>query len=85
LVQAVVISALLLAFGLGVNQDAVMPGRQYMLATASPVRRSRVSEAAPKDVLRGYVLVQMEKEAAQPHKGKHGGLEGIWTWKVKTH
>jgi hypothetical protein len=68
LVQAVVISALLLAFGMGVDQGVVMPAREYTLATASPVRRSRVSEDAPRDVLRGYVLLQMEKEAAQPHR-----------------
>jgi hypothetical protein len=67
LVQAVVISGLLLAFGMGVDHNVVMPGREYALATTPPVRRSQVSEDVPQDVLRGYILLQMEKEAAQSY------------------
>ncbi len=69
LVQAVVISALLLTFGMGVDQGVVMPTREYTLATASPVHRSEVTRDMPQDMLRGYVLLQMEKEAARPHRG----------------
>jgi hypothetical protein len=68
LVQAVVISTLLLAFGLGVNQDVVMPAREVGIATAPPVRRLRVSEDAREDTLRGYVLLQMKKEAAPSYR-----------------
>jgi hypothetical protein len=68
LVQAVVISTLLLAFGVGVNQDVGMTAREYRLATTAPVRRPRVSQDVPEDVLRGYILRQMEKAAAQSYR-----------------
>lgn len=65
LVQAVVISALLLAFGLGVDDNVVMRGRETALATTSPVRRTHASEDVPQDVLRGYILVEMQRDTAQ--------------------
>ncbi len=63
LVQAVVISALLLAFGLGVDQNAVVPQREYPVASTPMVHKVSVSEDVPQDVLRGYLLLQMEREA----------------------
>ncbi len=71
LVQAVVISVLLLAFGLG-DHNVVMPGRQYRTTSTPTVRRARVSEEFPEDLLRGYVLRQMEKASlSRNHRGGH--------------
>jgi hypothetical protein len=69
LVQAVVISALLLTFGIGLDQGVVIPVREQRMATSVPVRRPRISEDVPKDILRGYVLLQMQKEAAPSYRG----------------
>lgn len=70
LVQAVVISALLLAFGLGGDQNTAMPRQEYPVASTPTVRRLAVVEEAPKDILRGYLLLQMERESvASTHIG----------------
>jgi hypothetical protein len=55
-VQAVVVSALLLAFGLGVDRGVVMPRREYRLESTPTIRRARATEDFPEDVLRGYML-----------------------------
>jgi hypothetical protein len=62
-VQAVVVSALLLAFGLGVNRGVVLPRREYRLESTPTIRRARAAEDFPEDVLRGYML---RREPEQP-------------------
>jgi hypothetical protein len=65
-VQAVVVSALLLAFGLGVERDVVMPRREYRVdSTPTVVRKVRTSEEVPEDMLRGYILAHMEQGLPQ--------------------
>ena len=61
-VQAVVISALLLAFGLGVDRRVVLP-RQGSLSTATPaVHKTHVVRDMTEDMLSGYMLAQAEPE-----------------------
>jgi len=61
-VQAVVISALLLAFGLGVDRRVVLP-RQGTLSTATPaVHKTRGVKDMTEDMLSGYVLAQSERQ-----------------------
>lgn len=65
-VQAVVVSALLLAFGLGVERAVVMPRREYRVdSTPTVVRKVRAPEEVPEDMLRGYVLARMERRLPQ--------------------
>lgn len=65
-VQAVVVSALLLAFGLGVERDVVMPRREYRVySTPTVVRKLRAPEEVPEDMLRGYILARMEQRLPQ--------------------
>ena len=63
LLQAVVISVLLLVFGLEVNHDWVTPkgdGRTY----STPItRRAPASQEYPDDVLRGCILARQAREA----------------------
>ena len=63
LLQAVVISVLLLVFGLEVNNDWVTPkgdGRAY----STPItRRAPTSQEYPDDVLRGCILARQAREA----------------------
>lgn len=61
LVQAVVISALLLAFGLGVDRSVVMPPKEYRIDSTPTTRKMRAAEDL-EDMLRGYMLVRMEQE-----------------------
>jgi len=79
LVQAVVISVLLLAFGLG-DHNVVMPGRQYRTTCTPSVPRSLVSEDAQDDVLRGYLLLQMEKDMTSDNAraGHTPGVDKSW-------
>jgi hypothetical protein len=61
-VQAVVVSALLLAFALGVEGNVVMPREHRTAATPTATHRARgSSEEFPEDMLRGYLLAQMEQ------------------------
>jgi hypothetical protein len=70
LVQAVVVSALLLAFGLGIDQNVVTPGREHPVASTPTVRRLSVPQDGPNDILRGHVLLRMERESvANTHVG----------------
>jgi len=63
-VQAVVISALLLAFGLGVDRSIVLP-RQDSAYVATPiVHKVQVSEEAADDMLSGYKLAHYERQPA---------------------
>ncbi len=62
LLQAVVISVLLLVFGLEVNHDWVTPkgdGRAY----STPItRRAPTSQEYPDDILRGCILARQARE-----------------------
>jgi hypothetical protein len=60
-IQAVVVSALLLAFGLGVDQNAVMPRQEHRIQATPTVHRSDTTEDLD-DVLRGYMLAQNLRE-----------------------
>ena len=55
-VQAVVVSALLLAFGLGVDRGVVLPRQQYGIESTPTFRRARDAADSVGDVLRGYML-----------------------------
>jgi hypothetical protein len=70
LVQAVVISSLVLAFGFGVERDVVTYNRQTR-TTPAPVVRPEVSYEMPDDLLSGHLLSQMERELAP--SGRVGG------------
>ena len=70
LIQAVVISSLLLAFGFGLERDVVTPSRQAR-ATPSPVVRPAVSYETPNDLLSGRLLLQMKREPSP--SGRVGG------------
>lgn len=61
-VQAVVISALVLAFGLGVDRSVVTPRREYRIGSTPTIRKVRATEDSAEDVLRGYMLAQRERE-----------------------
>jgi hypothetical protein len=62
-VQTVVISALLLAFGLGVDRSVVLP-REGELARSTPiVRKARAVEDFSDDMLSGYRLARGERQA----------------------
>jgi hypothetical protein len=80
LVQAVVISALLLTFGLSIDHNAVVPTREYPVASTPRVRKVSVSENVPQDVLRGYLLLQMEREAMTSTRvgGDAVGVDAPW-------
>ena len=65
LVQAVVISSLLLAFGLNLDQGLGLSDREYILSSTPIVQKPRVREDVPVDALRGYLLLRMERDQAQ--------------------
>jgi len=60
-VQAVVVSALLLAFGLGVDQNTVMPRQEHRIQATPTIHRSSTTEDLD-DVLRGYMLARNLRE-----------------------
>ncbi len=62
LVQAVVVSTLLLTFVFGTNHDLVVPSGGYVAAEKAPVRQASSSGRFEEDVLQGYKLVRMQKE-----------------------
>ena len=70
LVQAVVISSLLLAFGFGLERDIVTLNRQTRM-TPPPVVRPAVSYDMPNDLLSGRLLLQMKREPSP--SGRVGG------------
>ena len=61
-VQAVVVSALLLAFGLGVERGVVLPRREPVVRATPTVRKVRAVQDLTDDVLRGYMLVHHDEE-----------------------
>jgi len=61
LAQAVVVSALLLVFGLGVDHDR-MSTIDYRLRATPTVTGSTALKDSPDDVLRGYMLFRREAE-----------------------
>jgi hypothetical protein len=70
-VQAVVVSALLLAFGLGVDRGVVLPRREYRLgSTPTVVQKARASDEFQEGMLRGYILARMEQRLPQRMGGE---------------
>jgi len=70
LVQTLVVSALLLAFGLGVDRNLTAP-RGGQVARSTPAVQKVVSVQEPlNDMLSGYLLARMEQQPATPrHPG----------------
>jgi hypothetical protein len=62
LMQAVVVSSLLLAFGLGLDRTMVVPRTERQAVATPAVRLSVASDEKPQDVLSGYVLSRLAKE-----------------------
>ncbi len=75
LVQAVVISVLLLAFGLEVNRGVTVSHRPTHSTPA--VRRIPTREEQPQDVLRGYILFRMGREPSLRRRGFIPELETV--------
>jgi len=69
LVQAVVISALLLALGLGVDRNLSMPQSNYQIHPTPTVQKVSVPQGVLEDMLRGYKLARMELEPPAYKRG----------------
>jgi hypothetical protein len=61
LAQAVVVSAILLAFGLGMDRELVTPGTYAQRATPT-VRSSQPQGESTDDILRGYMLFRRQPD-----------------------
>jgi len=68
--QAVVISGLLLVFGLEVNRDVVAPHTRKTTRSTPIIRRASVSQHYPEDVLRGCILAREAREVPSPRAGR---------------
>ncbi len=68
LVQAAVIGALLLAFGLGVDRSVSTPRGDQRIYPTPTVKKETASQEFPEDVLRGYMLARKVR-ALPAHKG----------------
>ena len=62
LVQAVVVSTLLLTFVFGTNHGMVMPHGAHPTVQTPAVKRAHSAVVLEEDVLQGYKLVRMERE-----------------------
>jgi hypothetical protein len=63
-VQAVVVSVLLLAFGLGVDRSLVLPRDDSVTIATPSVRETRVFEDGTDDMLRGYMLARSQRHSS---------------------
>jgi hypothetical protein len=70
LVQTLVVSALLLAFGLGVDRNLTAPRGELAVRSTPTAPRVVASEELPNDMLRGYLLARM---AQQPRARQRPG------------
>ncbi len=68
LVQTVVVSALLLAFGLGVDRNATAPRGERQARATPTVVKVDSSQELPDDMLRGYLLTRMVQQLAVPRR-----------------
>ena len=68
LVQAVVVSVLLLAFGLGVDRDLTVPRGEQAVRSTPTAPRVTSSQKLPNDMLSGYLLARMEQQPATPQR-----------------
>jgi hypothetical protein len=68
LVQTVVVSALLLAFGLGVDRNVTAPRGERNLRATPTVVKVDSSRELPDDMLRGYLLARMVQQLAVPQR-----------------
>ena len=71
LVQAVVVSALLLAFGLGVDRNLTAPRGEQAARSTPTLPKVASSQELPDDMLRGYLLARMEQQP--PTRQRPGG------------
>jgi hypothetical protein len=63
LLQAVVISVLLLVLGVEMNRNVVTPERSRRTPTAPTNRHTPASQGYPDDILRGCILARQAREA----------------------
>lgn len=71
-VQAVVISALLLAFGLEVHRNVPLSQRTYQASATPTIYKVSAPVESDQDMLRGYTLLQKGKELpSRSHRGEH--------------
>ncbi len=61
-VQAVVISALLLAFGLGVDRTLILPLQELSAQSTPVLHKVQISQQPTEDVLRGYMLARTQNK-----------------------
>jgi hypothetical protein len=71
LIQTVVVSALLLAFGLGVDRNLTAPQGEHIIRSTPTVERADNSPEQPNDMLSGYVLARMAQQP--PIRQRPGG------------
>jgi len=69
LVQTVVVSALLLAFGLGVDRNATAPRSERSIRATPTAVRVESSQEQPDDMLRGYLLTRMQQLVVHQRPG----------------
>ncbi|MBC7232428.1 MAG: hypothetical protein H5T68_04190 [Chloroflexi bacterium] len=70
-VQAVVISVLLLAFGLEVNRNMPLSQKAYQASATPTISKVSAPAESDQDMLRGYMLLQKEKEPLpRNHRGE---------------
>nr|MBC7245465.1 hypothetical protein [Chloroflexota bacterium] len=68
-IQAVVISALLLAFGLEIERNTHLARSPHVMSVTPTTHRLSVLQETYQDMLRGHMLLQKEKE--QPVRSDH--------------
>lgn len=70
-VQAVVISALLLAFGLEVNRNVPLSQKAYQVSATATAPKVSAPLESDQDMLRGYMLLQKGKPLpSRSHRGE---------------
>ncbi|MEM4724131.1 MAG: hypothetical protein QXP01_03890 [Candidatus Hadarchaeum sp.] len=70
-IQAVVISALLLAFGLEVNRNVPLSQKAYQVSATATMPKVSAPVESDQDMLRGYMLLQKGKLLlSRSHRGE---------------
>jgi hypothetical protein len=70
LLQAAVLSALLLAFGLGVDHDPVILRMSYRERPTPTLQKVTIQAERSEDMLRGYLLVRSHAEPLLHNEGR---------------
>ena len=68
LVQTVVVSALLLAFGLGLDRNVTAPREQRDIRSTPTVQRVKSIQEQPDDMLSGFLLARMSQQPPAPQR-----------------